>query len=421
VQSIDVRSHLVDALGVDLIGPDRDSALANEILPQSPSRWYLTGFLVPFDAAEQQKTDDAADEEMEEVGKSGVDDDATPEPAAARRAFFPSSMGLSLLVAKEAKELQVAIRWGDYLSPAKPADPQQPSLFGESQTREHQGDFFDPGDPRGWKRKDRVEEMTVKLPPAQKPTEYDVPNSNGLKLALSVRPIRDIAAFDGMVPKGTRSVSLFLVNRRTLAPDQERDTAFAFQAALEVRGQQPFVPRPNLRGLHSEDWDERVADLQYRDVCEFAVGHGVSTRAVLDEQCACHEVHTRWIPSAEVERVAPAPIEGVELAMEKLANLPDAATAKNRLSALVAQYRTWIEKQKANIPQKPKSRRETADELLKRAVIAADRIDAGITLLQDGETLDAFRLANKVMAVAARRRLAAILGKEPVDEPPRRR
>src|SRR5262249_19630032 len=152
-----------------------------------------------------------------------------------------------------------------------------------------------------------------------------------------------------LLPKSTRSVSLFLVNRRKPAPDELRDAAFAFQAALEVRCAVPFVARPNLRGLESDDWDERVADLQYRDACEYAVGHGIATRAVLDEKFDCREVHTRWIPSAEVERVAPAAIEGVELAMEELARLPDAAAASAKLSALVTHYRAWIERQKANV------------------------------------------------------------------------
>jgi len=206
--------------------------------------------------------------------------------------------------------------------------------------------------------------------------------------------------------------------RRKPAPDELRDTAFAFQVALEVRSEQPFVPRPNLRGLESDDWDERVADLQYRDICEHAVGHGISTRAVLDDNCACREVHTHWIPSAEVERVAPSPIEGVELAMETLAALPNAAAARASLSALVTHYRAWIEKQKANIPARPKCRNETGTELLSRAVVAANRIEAGIALLQDEQVLDAFRLANKVMTVAARRRFGTLRGKDPASVDP---
>src|SRR5262249_48132803 len=150
--------------------------------------------------------------------------------------------------------------------------------------------------------------------------------------------------------EGARSVAVFLVNRRHPESDELRDTAFAVQAALEERCEHPLVQRPNLRGLEADDWDERVAGLQYQDVCEYAVGHGISTRALVDKEWACREVHTRWIPSAEVERVAPSPIEGVELAMEKLAALPDAATAKAALSALVTHYQTWIESQKAHVP-----------------------------------------------------------------------
>lgn len=46
----DVRRLPVHTLGLDLIGPDRDFELTAELLPQAPSRRYLTGFLVPLDA-----------------------------------------------------------------------------------------------------------------------------------------------------------------------------------------------------------------------------------------------------------------------------------------------------------------------------------------------------------------------------------
>jgi hypothetical protein len=414
----EIRNHLVHGLGLDLIGPDRGSELLNEVLPQAPSRWYLTGFLVPIDADETQKADESAVEGVDELSEAGGTDDAqTPETAAARRALFPSSMGLSLLVPKEAKDLRVTVRWGDYRPPASAAAAQQGHLFDPGTVQGHQGQLFGQEQAQGWQRIDRVEELALKMPASQKPTERDVPNSAGLKLALSVRPIRDIPAFEGMVPRGTRSVSLFLVNRRKPAPDEKRDAAFAFQAALEVRCEQPLIARPNLRGLESDDWDERVADVQYRDVYEFAVGHGISTRAVLDDKGDCREVHTRWIPAAEVERIAPAPIEGVELRMEQLGQLPDAATAQAKLSALVTHYRTWIDKQKAKVPSSPKCRADTATELLSRAKVAAKRIEAGIELLKDGQVLEAFRTANKVMAVAARRRFGTIRGLDPASIP----
>jgi hypothetical protein len=199
-------------------------------------------------------------------------------------------------------------------------------------------------------------------------------------------------------------VSVFLVNRRPPRPDERRDAAFAFQAQLDIHGDRPFVPRPDLRSLESDDWDERVADLQYRDAFEFAVGHSVATAAIVSDGHACWTVRTCWIPEAEVERVAPSQIDGVELSMDALGLLTDAADAHTRLGALVTQYRAWIEAQRSHIPAEPAKRRETAEELLHRATVAARRIEHGVQLLADPVVLEAFRLANRAMATAARRR-----------------
>jgi hypothetical protein len=58
---------------------------AAEVLPQPPSRWHLTGFLVPQDALEDQREDATAGEGAEELREStGADDstvsDAPPTP-----------------------------------------------------------------------------------------------------------------------------------------------------------------------------------------------------------------------------------------------------------------------------------------------------------------------------------------------------
>jgi hypothetical protein len=44
---LQIREELVHALRLDLIGPTGALGDHNEILPQTPSRWYLTAFLVP--------------------------------------------------------------------------------------------------------------------------------------------------------------------------------------------------------------------------------------------------------------------------------------------------------------------------------------------------------------------------------------
>jgi hypothetical protein len=59
-----IRQHLVDALGLDLIGPDwTDTARRHEHLPQPPSVWYTTGFLVPH-VFEQEAGRTTEDEQL---------------------------------------------------------------------------------------------------------------------------------------------------------------------------------------------------------------------------------------------------------------------------------------------------------------------------------------------------------------------
>src|SRR5687767_14896014 len=104
--SVEVRRELVNALRLDLVGPGEGLGQTDEVLSRRPSKWYLTGFLVPLDADEGQRRDEDSSEELAAgVEPGGTDDDQTPEPPPARRGVLPSSMGVSLLVSKAAKHL----------------------------------------------------------------------------------------------------------------------------------------------------------------------------------------------------------------------------------------------------------------------------------------------------------------------------
>ena len=111
--SVEIRNDLVDILELDLVGPGSGSANESEVLSQAPSRWYLTGFLVPYEAPESQRSDATGTEELDLISKTGgIDDDTKPEQASARRAFFPSSIGISILVPRPAKKCSVHVVWG---------------------------------------------------------------------------------------------------------------------------------------------------------------------------------------------------------------------------------------------------------------------------------------------------------------------
>src|SRR5881296_3902679 len=115
--SLEVRGKLVDALKLDLVGPWIGHVLAEEQLPGRvrPSNWYLTGFLIPTGTPPEKSADADEDDDLGEIPESaGLAEESNEERKAAKKGFFPSSMGLSFLVPRETRDLTVTVRWGDY-------------------------------------------------------------------------------------------------------------------------------------------------------------------------------------------------------------------------------------------------------------------------------------------------------------------
>ena len=149
-----------------------------------------------------------------------------------------------------------------------------------------------------------------------------------------------------------------------------------------------------------------MADLHYRDVCEWAVGRNAA--AGWSENDEISDVVTRvWtdpLPTAEVERVAPNEdaelTDNVTFGMETLAKLADtdATALHGALVDLPSLYGVWIDSEME---------------------VARDRIEEGIRLLVDSEKArSAFKFMNLAVADAARHRIAGTNGApEEVPEP----
>ena len=367
---VDVRDRLVDVLREDLVGP----ISPDEILVESPSHEYLTGFLVPFEGGEAERSDPDGDDEIDMGG--GPEGDEGPEgvEASKRKALLPASIGVSVLVPEGVEALDVTARWGDYLRADLPAE-------GEGAAR------------KVWQRKARSAEETVR---------FHVDEATSKAIPLETRPGLELEVLARRLPGGAgAAVSVFLVNRRAVA--SPRDCGFAFQASLEVRCGAGFVARENRRGRddgQSEppDFDEQVADLQYRHAREHAVGHGVATEAFVDQDERCRRVETVWIPSAQVEKVVPAAVGAGELGMEALAACADLEAA---LRPLADAYGAWIAGQ-AKTPLAEEGHRGVLAELVGAARYVEGRLRDGIAALADPDTALAFRIANRAMARVAR-------------------
>ncbi|MGO9327298.1 MAG: DISARM system helicase DrmA, partial [Steroidobacteraceae bacterium] len=187
---------------------------------------------------------------------------------------------------------------------------------------------------------------------------------------------------------------------------------------------QGFRPRRDLSGYNSGDLDLRVADLHYRDVCEWAVGRNAAAAWHSEEEhTRVTRVWTDPLPQAEVERVAPN--EDVELksrvafGMEALAEHArgDGTRLNDALLALAVLYAAWIEAERKKIGGLAARRRETAERLIADMEAARQRILEGIEILSRNEIArSAFRFMNLAVATAARRRNAGATG-DPAAQP----
>src|SRR5437667_12516708 len=156
--SLEVRGRLVEALKLDLVGPWVGHALAEERLPGwvRPSNWYLTGFLIPSGTLPEKSADADENDELGEIPESaGLAEESNEERKAAKKGYFPSSMGLSFLVPQHVRTVNVIVRWGDYVrGNVEGGDGKAVSV---------------------WQRKPREETVAVVLTGAVDPVVHKVP------------------------------------------------------------------------------------------------------------------------------------------------------------------------------------------------------------------------------------------------------
>lgn len=387
--SADVRESLVAALEAELVGPFHPEGHAgptDEVLPLAPSRWYLTGFLAPHGGRETQ--DPTADDEL---GAGPEDEDEEPEapegePKVPRH--FPASMGMSVLLppsesSAKVDTLDVTVRFSEYVLEEREVEGKKRKA-------------------KVWRRMPRQEKsLTLKVERKAIEDGVMVPDTPG----VIVKGKLEVAEAPGL-PKGTRALSLFVVNERAIEGKPPFDGQFLFQVELELHYAPGFVARPNRQGEDANDWDDRVADLQFRGRFEHAVGHGVSVLVPPQDGPRVTRVKTTWLPRHEVRRVVTHEEEGIETAMEKLAALSDGAAAKAMLAPIVDRYEAWLATQ-ATIVVDSDKRRDTRDTLVQKAREAKARIAAGLDLLaSDPQVFEAFRRMNEAMARSALQRSA---------------
>lgn len=376
----EVRGALVEALEADLVGPF-DPTNERELLKLAPSRWYLTGFLAP--KASRETNDPTSEDDAANSAGDDDEDEPPPDNEPKQKNLFPASIGMSVFLpaAPEGSDaIEVTITFAEYIVVERDV--------GEGKRKA-----------KGWQRVPQPP-RTVTIPLRRD----DIQRGRSLPDTPGVRVCGELEDADapGLAP-GTRALSIFVVNERTPGEKGRVDEQFLFQVQMEVHYARGFLPRANRRGEGSGDADEETADLQFRHVGEWAVGHGVAVACEDTHGGATTRLRTTWIPRSEVRKVVTHEERDVVTAMETLASASSEELVRH-LAPLTTAYGAWIEAQ-AGIELDAEARKLRRRTLLRDAARANERIRAGIELLgRDEEVREAFQLMNRAMAMAARKR-----------------
>lgn len=413
--SHDVRDALGSYISRDLLGPWDGPA---EKLPHhsaGPGDRYLVGRLGPrgSDARTREELQRSAAQEADVEPGSDADghdpapaDQLTPQAAGS---MFASSMGLSFVVPAAIGTLTVRASWGRYALSQSAGDEGRPvSVWAREQVdRECDVDVTAPGDHR------RVLDGG----------DSQGPDTPGVKLHVQVR--RRQTGSDG---EDLRVLEVTLVNALPEARDR-RDANWLFQTRLEVTAfpderAAVFLPIDDPlspgAGPAPDDPEEQRLRLLYRDSLRHAIGRNVAVHArVRDGERRAHKLETTWLPEYDVP-VTTAPtaadqqlLAGLELGMDELAELavPDRTRElAAALAPLADGYHAWLQEQRSKAQSLPEDLQKVADAAVDEAEKICHRITLGIDHLRvDPDALEAFRFANRAMALQRRNTSIAAL------------
>jgi hypothetical protein len=374
---LQLRAELEEMVRRDLLGPA--GGPHEEVDDLNVRGRYIVGLLAP-------RGQSILPEEQDDLPVGGSTDDQdgkTDTPILQTASMLPSSIGLTFTLDGAADTLQVVACWGSYRRT-------------ESETL-----LNGKGEPKlVWKR-EPVEGTSDAIPLKAGSIGPWFPDPENREVY-----VRGLCRWRD----GFWTVTLFLVNAQQ-EPKTRKDAAWIFQPELIVRapdGAPIFVKRQIPPELSADDPEDRAMQMLYRRTVEFAVGHGVATRAKLAEAAweRAVEVRTCVIPTYEVERMEPPTAEDIPLLGEAVFDMQTLSEIEMggfaaALNPLAQAYQAWIEAQEARVAAPPSDLavyRPNAEAALANCREALTRIQVGIALLDsDALAAEAFCFANRAM------------------------
>lgn len=385
----DRRDQLIEYIEKEFIGtdpidwPGMTQSNGEEILTTDPPRTrYIAGILYPREAID---TDTDTQEGESEPMEESEDEDLGTVPAKKLGEFTEFLENAEELINRSnayrqsAISITVAVKNDDRVRVEVSAGTYTTLTAIDPKTERKVTSY--PRTALSWKN----DEKPLVLPTSENALRKDPVRDTGLQFDITYR----YSAGDSTIYTFT------LENAKEKKGDSVRDEECFFQVRFRLFSEKGFSPLSEGQRI-TEDEDYRSNQLLYRNVHNYAIGHGCA--ADWEESDTVGWISTAIFPKYDIKPIVPSTIEGVSLEMLKMSPYGSFSDTVRELRLMCDKYRQWINELRTIRKGLAAEYTVTADRHISNCETCLSRMEKGIDLLEQNEYVrTAFQYMNLAM------------------------
>ncbi|MDD5791434.1 MAG: helicase-related protein [Erysipelotrichaceae bacterium] len=329
------RKELLNLIRKEFIGPDPidwpgyKQSNGEEILVSDPPRTrYIAGILYPQDIQEEESSTISENEIEEEMTSQSDEPDKRPDPTfKTSNEYLEDAEELinrSNAYRQSAISLTVCIYEGDKINAAVSAGKYETVNSTDQKSGKVVSHYL--RSQIDWKN----EAPEIKLPK----------EGEGIK---KIRIGETYLYFDitYRYRKGNCLIYTFTLENSKVRPVSFKDDDCYFQVEFSIISEKGFCPLPDTQKININDEDYLSNQLLYRDVRNYAIGHGCAADWSTTNDVV-YKISSSIFPMYEVKPIVPASLDGVNLEMLNYGPGQDFEKNIQELYRMCDMYEKWI-------------------------------------------------------------------------------
>lgn len=383
------RDQIIDFVEKEFIGPDpidwpeMTQANGEEILKTDPPRTrYIAGILYPRDTRDVHV--DVREGESEPLGETEASE-REPDPprhGGPSPEFLENAeelINLSNAYRQSAVSITAAVKPEDVIRVEVSAGTYVTLAVTDPKTEKKITSY--PRTALSWNN----DGASIQLPDAVNGLVKIPVRATGLQFDITYRYHLD----------GSNIYTFTLENTKQSNGASVKDDDCFFQTKFTIFSEKGFSPLADGQRI-TKDEDYLSNQLLYRDVHNYAIGHG--TAADWDDGGTVTWISTATFPKYDIKPIVPSTIDGVSLEMLKMSPYGSFADTVAELRQMCEKYREWINGLRVLKRTLNSKYDETAERHIKNCEECLSRMEKGVDLLEQNETVrTAFQYMNLAM------------------------